>query len=390
MQDIRYQRYSSSATLSTGNRLVRMVRKKHIPRSLNVAGYAIKTWYAGQPTECDIYREAHVAKNCPFRGKCRKCMQEGHVARDCTNPPNVWGTTAANAAAHVSCMDASAAEEVSPSSSAPIGSWGSQVDLHNGERASASEGLRENSIVSTPQLFSTSGDTAGCETIVPSGSDDVVDHESCGQTCSKVNDGNDKSNNISAIGVLDHGARDAMQPSCNSFDSNDTACSDVVSKIGVEKDPAVISYISKNADNNVNDNNDNDVSVIVVDSGFVRPSSVSNIIHSTEVVAGNLRPDVSDGHVESDEAVVASNSPSAPPPSSSSEVEMVEASTVRKRSRPPGLSDGESSGSAPSLKKGTKKGVRKSGGAGVLSQTVSRRETRSTPATVESRSTRPR
>mgnify|MGYP000568539082 CR=1 FL=1 len=288
VRDIRYQRYSSSATLCTGNRLVRMVRKKHIPRSLNVAGYAIKTWYAGQPTECDICREAHVAKSCPFRGKCRKCMQEGHVARDCTNPPNVWGTTAANAAADdsadVSCMDAFAAKEVSPSSSAPIGSWGSQVDLHNSERASASECLRENSIVSTPQLFSSSGDTAGCEAIVPSGSDDNVDHESCGQTCFKVNDGNDKSNS------------DAMQPSCNSFDSNDTACSDNVSEIGVEKDPADISNVRKNTDNNVNDNNDNDVSVIVVDSGFVPPGSVSIVIHSTEVVAGNLRPDVSDSH----------------------------------------------------------------------------------------------
>ena len=136
MRDIRYQRYSSSASLSTGNRLVRIVRKKHIPRSLNVAGYAIKTWYAGQPTECDICREAHVAKNCPFRGKCRKCMQEGHVARDCTNPPNVWGTTTANAASDasldVSRMDASAAEEVS-ASSAPFDSWGSQVDLHDSD-----------------------------------------------------------------------------------------------------------------------------------------------------------------------------------------------------------------------------------------------------------------
>ena len=94
--------------------------------------------------------------------------------------------------------------------------------------------------------------------------------------------------------------------------------------------------------------------------------------------------------MESHEAVVAGNSLSAPPPSSTSEVKMVEASAVRKRSRPPGLSDGEGSVSAPSVKKGTKKGVRKSGGTGVLSQTVSRRETRSTPATVESRSTRSR
>ena len=188
--------------------------------------------------------------------------------------------------------------------------------------------------------------------------------------------------------VLDHGARDAMQPCCNSIDSNDTACSDVVSEIGVEKDLADISNISKDTDDNVNDNNDNNVSVIVVDSGFVPPSSVTNIIYSTEVVAGNLRPDVSDSNIASDEAAVASGSPSAPPPPASSEVKMVDASAIRKRSRPPGLSDGESSGSAPSLKKGTKKGVWKSGGAGVLSQTVSRRETRSTPATVKCRCTR--
>ena len=38
VRDIRHQRYSQSASFSTGNRLVRMVRKKHIPRSLNVTG----------------------------------------------------------------------------------------------------------------------------------------------------------------------------------------------------------------------------------------------------------------------------------------------------------------------------------------------------------------
>ena len=168
-----------------------MVRKKNIPRSLNVAGYAIKTWYAGQPTEYDICREAHVEKNWPFRGKCRKCMQDGHVTRDCTNPTIVWGTTAANAASDassdVSSMDASAAEEVPASSSASIGSWGSQVDLHDSERIPASKGLRDSSIISTPQLFSSSGDTAGCETRAPSCCDELVDHESCDPTLSKVN-----------------------------------------------------------------------------------------------------------------------------------------------------------------------------------------------------------
>ena len=231
--DIRYQRCISSASLSTGNRLVRMVRKKHIPRSLNVARYAIKTWYAGQPTECDIY---HVAKNCPFRGKCCKCMQEGHVARDCTNPPNVWGTTAANSASDassdVSGMAASAAEEVPASSSAPSSSSASQVDLQNSECVSASKDLRHSSTISTQQIFSSYGGTAGCEILAPSGSDDVVDHESCGPTRAKVNDVNDKSsrsNSTSATRVLDHDAGDAStQPSCDSINSDDTTCWDIV------------------------------------------------------------------------------------------------------------------------------------------------------------------
>ena len=45
--------------------------------------------------------------------------------------------------------------------------------------------------------------------------------------------------------VLDHGASDAVtQPSCDSINSNDTTCSDVVIVIGVEKDPTDISNIN--------------------------------------------------------------------------------------------------------------------------------------------------
>ena len=43
------------------------------------------------------------------------------------------------------------------------------------------------------RLLTSSGDTAECETIVPSDSDDIVDHELCGLTCSKVNVVDDKS-----------------------------------------------------------------------------------------------------------------------------------------------------------------------------------------------------
>ena len=108
-----------------------------------------------------------------------------------------------------------------------------------------------------------SGDTAGFETRVPSDSDDVVDHESCSPTCSIANDVDDKnsrSDSTSETMVLDHGTGDAAtQPSCDSINSNDTTCSDLVSVTGVEKDPADISNINKNIKNSVNDSNDNNV-----------------------------------------------------------------------------------------------------------------------------------
>ena len=206
-------------------------------------------------------------------------------------------------------METSAVEEVPASSSAPLSSWGSQADVHNSECVSASEGLRDGSIVSTPQLFSISGDTAGSEKITPPGSDDVVDHEASGPAHSSVNDVNgtgtsSSSKSKSATGALDHGASDAMQPCCDSINGNDTTSRDSVSVTGAEKDPTDISSINKNIDNSVNDSSDNNVSVIVVHSGFVPPSGVSNIIYATEDVAGNVGRDVGAGHVVSGKAVV--------------------------------------------------------------------------------------
>ena len=59
----------------------------------------------------------------------------------------------------------------------------------------------------------------------------------------------------------------------------------------------------------------------VVDSGFVPTCGVSNIIYSIEDVTGIVRRDVGDSHVASNEAVVSSDFPSAPPPPASSEVD---------------------------------------------------------------------
>ena len=80
--DIRFQRYSQSASLSPGNLLVPMVHQKHLPRSLNDTRYAVKKWYAGRPTAVRVIWPVTVQPPPP--------------------PPNAWGTTPVNAASDTS------------------------------------------------------------------------------------------------------------------------------------------------------------------------------------------------------------------------------------------------------------------------------------------------
>ena len=118
-----------------------------------------KTWYVGQPVECDICQGGHVSKNCPLKGKCRRCLESGHMARDCKNPPKSWGArvpsggiaveasgTAGGAAAGV--LDPTPAEasgrgpssELQPSGSDVSLSWGSVMDMRDNELSPPSFG----------------------------------------------------------------------------------------------------------------------------------------------------------------------------------------------------------------------------------------------------------
>ena len=92
VHDIRFRAWTHLDNVMDGARVVRMTRSGPIPRSIHVNDYLCKAWYRGMPITCDICEGSHKAQNCPFKGKCMRCRQEGHVQRDCPNTPNAWCT----------------------------------------------------------------------------------------------------------------------------------------------------------------------------------------------------------------------------------------------------------------------------------------------------------
>ena len=92
VHDIRFRAWTHLDNVMDGARVVRMTRSGPIPRSIHVNDYLCKAWYRGMPITCDICEGSHKAQNCPFKGKCMRCRQEGHLQRDCPNTPNAWGT----------------------------------------------------------------------------------------------------------------------------------------------------------------------------------------------------------------------------------------------------------------------------------------------------------
>ena len=74
--------------VADGVRVVSMVRNQAIPSNLEVDGYQCKVSYYGQAKECDICKKTgHITKDCPFRGKCLRCGQDGHLYCDCRTEP---------------------------------------------------------------------------------------------------------------------------------------------------------------------------------------------------------------------------------------------------------------------------------------------------------------
>ena len=68
-----------------GNRVIKMILQKDLPYFLTVFEFECRLWYREQPIQCFLCREhGHRAQSCPLSGRCRRCGQSGHVARECS------------------------------------------------------------------------------------------------------------------------------------------------------------------------------------------------------------------------------------------------------------------------------------------------------------------
>ena len=72
-----------------GNRVAKVLLDRDIPQFTEIDGCNCRIWYPRQPPQCSICREfGHRAPACPLSGRCRRCHQPGHMARECTQ---AWG-----------------------------------------------------------------------------------------------------------------------------------------------------------------------------------------------------------------------------------------------------------------------------------------------------------
>ena len=103
-------------SVRNGNRIVKILLTQDIPCFVEIEDCNCRVWYSRQPAQCSICREfGHRAPACPLSGRCRRCRQPGHVARECTQ---AWGSLSPVLTTLVAPDHAMETEDATSSSSA--------------------------------------------------------------------------------------------------------------------------------------------------------------------------------------------------------------------------------------------------------------------------------
>ena len=136
VHDIRFRVWTHLDNVMAGARVGRMTRSGLIPRSLHINDLC-KAWYRGMPISFYIFEGSHKAENCPFKEKCMRCREGGHLQCDCINVPNAWGTVGGGPVSGT--LDPSPAEAHSAAASTvptpPLAPSSSDTDVNAFSRA---------------------------------------------------------------------------------------------------------------------------------------------------------------------------------------------------------------------------------------------------------------
>ncbi|XP_015768317.1 PREDICTED: uncharacterized protein DDB_G0288805-like [Acropora digitifera] len=232
--------------------------------------------------ECDICEKTgHIAKDCPFRGKCLRCGQAGHLYRDCRNEP-VAATTPGPRELPVDPEDNRTGEAMESDSLAnrpvpPVEFVPASIVSSDGFIP-----IRRRAKRKRARIFESSdvGNDDNC--LVNDNNGDTASSENGETVDIIIDDVNSDSNNIVSGQASNSSVANDSTASMNDNSTNNNISCDIshTSNINSSKDDNNSSNSNSSDDiNNCSDNSNNDTSCAASCSG------VSNDISSGDIIS---------------------------------------------------------------------------------------------------------